>query len=389
MQLLIQSPQTCSSTLGHPWRKTLPSHETLGNIMTTQPKKWIRAEIETLDPHEDYVRIWQLGACYGANEFIQNLIYALTFPNFVVTEWGSEVVWREDGGKVVSRANSRVEQTQAANALWWWYGPHHEKTKKSVEGINRLHAFWAKKYPGAFAYNEDYVYVCAFTAVSMHRLRLRMGLPGLSEKEQIAAHKFWGEMLKLFRAENETPLYGYPEDFAGLIRFCEAMEQEERPKPERGNLITSAIFEQFVSRFFPPEMHWLGHQLIRSLSLPSTLNTMQIDPPLPMAAEVLPKLMGLVFWHAEMYEDDPPLSYVEQRESMGAEQRRGLKEDIEKLDQAFPAHFTALYGGDARFAGCPFHTALRQGTSTPSDDSPIVRDIEEAVVGAIGVANAG
>ncbi|WP_449406141.1 hypothetical protein [Massilia phosphatilytica] len=207
------------------------------------------------------MRIWQLCSGYGGNDFINNLMYTLTFPNFIVSDYGSEVVWRDDGGKVLHRAGSRVEQTQNANALWWWYGPHDERTKKSVDSINRLHAYWAGKYPGVFSHNVDYVYVFAYTAVAMHRLRLQMGAPGISEKEQIAAHKFWGEMSKLFVAENNVPIHGYPDDFAGLVKLCEDYENTPRPKPERTNLVTTAIHEQFVFRFFPEELHWLGHQL--------------------------------------------------------------------------------------------------------------------------------
>jgi hypothetical protein len=66
------------------------------------------------------------------------------------------------------------------------------------------------KLPGRFSYNDDYVYVCAFSAITMHRLRLRMGLPGISDKEQIAAHLFWGEMCKLFVAETARRLKAIP-----------------------------------------------------------------------------------------------------------------------------------------------------------------------------------
>jgi len=358
--------------------------------MNTQPKKWIRAEIESLDPEVDYVRIWQLSSCYDSSEFMSNLMYALTFPNFVVTEWGSTAVWREDGGKVVERATSRVEQTQSTNALWWWYGPHDERTRKSVEGINRLHAYWAKQYPGMFSYNDDYIYVCAFSAVLMHRFLLQLGLPGVSEKEKIAGHKFWGELSKLFRAENDTPLHGYPEDFDGCLRFCENYESKPKPKPERGNLIASAIYEQFVFRYFPKEFHWLGHQLIRSLALPTTLETMQIDPPLPMAKEILPKLMAFILWYKETHEDDPPRSYIEMREAMSPDQRHAAMDSIRKLDRQFPAHFTNLYKGDPKFAGCPFHAALPSYNSEIEfEPTAAVREIEEVVSGDVGVAKGG
>ncbi|ALG91511.1 MULTISPECIES: hypothetical protein [Actibacterium] len=355
----------------------------------TAPKKWIKQEIESLDPEVDYVRIWQLASCYDSSEFMSNMMYALTFPNFVVTDWGSAAVWREDGGKVVERATSRVEQTQSTNALWWWYGPHDERTKKSVDGINRLHAHWAKQYPGAFAYNDDYIYVCAFSAVLMHRFRLRVGAPGVSENEKIGSHKFWGEMSKLFVAENNTPLHGYPEDFEGCLRFCEEFEAMEKPKPERGNLIASAIYEQFVFRYFPEELHWLGHQLIRSLALPSTLKTMQIDPPHPMAQEILPKLMGYILWYKETYEDDPSRSYIENREAMSQEERRAFMGSIRELDKQFPSHFVANYKDDPKFEGCPFHEALpRYEGENEFKASETVQEIERVVSGEVGVAKA-
>lgn len=323
-----------------------------------KPNKWIQQEIQSLDPYKDYVRIWKLCSGYGLNDFMQNLIYAVTFPAFIVTEWGAQAIWREDGGKVLNRSTHRVEQTGTANALWWFYGPHDPRTLKSVEGINNLHAYWATKMPGVFSYNDDYIYVCAYTAVTMHRLRLQMGAPDISENEKIASHIFWGEMSKLFRAEGGVALHGYPDSFEACIRFCETYENTPRPKPERGNLIAVACFEQFVFRFFPPELHWLGHQLLRSLSLPTTLETLQIEPAFPPAQQVLPKLLGLVFWYQETQMDDPTRSYIEERESMSSEDRAKVRDQIKSLDEKFPEHFIPKYKDDPTFSGCPFHAAL-------------------------------
>ncbi|WP_159029658.1 hypothetical protein [Streptomyces qaidamensis] len=59
------------------------------------------------------------------------------------------------------------------NLVWWHYGPHHPKTQKSVEGINQLHAFHAKRYPGNFAHQEDHVYTLALARSSSPRVRSR------------------------------------------------------------------------------------------------------------------------------------------------------------------------------------------------------------------------
>jgi hypothetical protein len=42
-----------------------------------------------------------------------------------------------------------------------------------------------------FAAQEDYVFTQAFSAASLHRFNLKVGLPGYTEKQKIAAHLFW------------------------------------------------------------------------------------------------------------------------------------------------------------------------------------------------------
>lgn len=343
-------------------------------------RKWIRKELEALDPHIDYVKIWRLTSTYGLTDFMQNMMYSIVFPNFVVTEWGSEAIWRDDGGKVVNRPAHRAEQTGTINTVWWFYGPHDDRTKKSVDNINKLHSFWAKQYPGRFAYNEDYIYTCAFTAIAAHRMRLLMGAGGISEREKIAAHLFWLEMSKLFKSEGGVPVDNFPADFDGLMAFCEEFENTPRPKPERGNLITVALHEHFVVRYFPRPLHWLGHQFLRSMSLPTTLHTMQIDPPTRLASAILPRLLGLSMMYQQLIAADPPRSYIEDRDAMTPEERRRLRDEINRFDKGFPSHFVQRYKHDPKFAGCPFHAAM---SDIGSDVSPEVSAIEtnEGVLG--------
>lgn len=61
--------------------------------VTNKPYKWLRREIESLDPYKDYAKIWRLSIEYtSGGDFIQNLLYAYTFANFVATEWVSDVM---------------------------------------------------------------------------------------------------------------------------------------------------------------------------------------------------------------------------------------------------------------------------------------------------------
>ena len=46
----------------------------------TRPRRWIAAEIESLDPATDYEAIWRLTSSYGLNDFALNLVYAHRSP---------------------------------------------------------------------------------------------------------------------------------------------------------------------------------------------------------------------------------------------------------------------------------------------------------------------
>lgn len=60
--------------------------------MQQKPYWWIQKEIEGLDPYTDYEKIYRLTSSYDLTDFLNNLVYALTFPNFVVTPHGARAV---------------------------------------------------------------------------------------------------------------------------------------------------------------------------------------------------------------------------------------------------------------------------------------------------------
>ncbi|EOD43880.1 putative trans-anethole oxidase protein [Neofusicoccum parvum UCRNP2] len=319
---------------------------------------WISREIESLDPYTDYEKIYRLSSAYGLNDFANNLIYALTFPNFVVTPHGAEVVWRDDGGKVLSKATQREEETQNNNALWWYYGPSDARTQKSIEGINRLHKYWASKYPGRFNDNEDFIYTLAFSAILMHRLRLRLGLPGFSEKQKIASHLFWREMGRYFRTEDEAPLHGFPADWDATIAYCEAFENAPREGTERGHLIAEAIYAQFAFRYFPRPLQWLGRAMPVALSLPSTLKVHKVEPLNPALAAVIVWFVGWMFWFLENVLPDPApeKAWWPGMENMTKEESSERKGHLKEIDQRFKPFFASSHA--SHWPGCPYHAAM-------------------------------
>jgi len=308
-----------------------------------------------------YELIWRLVSSYRLGDFMNNLIYALTFPNFVVTPQGARTVWREDGGKVLRRPTARVEDTENNNAIWWYYGPSDPRTQKAIEGINNLHVRWAKQYPGSFADNADYIYTLAFSAILMHRLRLRLGLSGFSEKEKIAAHHFWRDMSHFFFSEGRIPLEGFPEDWDAMIVYCETFENAPRDGTEQGHLIAEAIYDHFAFRYFPPGLRWLGRAMPVALSLPTTLRAHKIQPVNPILKAIIVFVVGWFMWIGETLLPDPKVAFWTEMENLTEAERRDRKAYIQAVDAKYPAFFTKKHAND--WVGCPYHDVLRGGNS--------------------------
>ncbi|ETS85601.1 hypothetical protein PFICI_03626 [Pestalotiopsis fici W106-1] len=322
-------------------------------------RKWIHDQIESLNPYEDYAEIFRLSVGYGGNDFMNTLIYCLTFPNFIVTEWGARVVWREDGGKILNKAGERVEQTESKNATWWWYGPHDTRTKESVESINKLHRYWAKQYKGVFSHNDDYIYTLAFTGTMMDRLRKRLGLSGVSDKVKIASHLVMREMVPLFQAEDGVALHSFPSDWDGMVRYCEDYENQPHPGSEQGNLCANAMYDFFAFRFFPRPLRWLGRSIPIALSLPTTLRAHHIEPVNPWLRAMVIWAFGFLFWLQDNVFPDPQVAAVPQMENMGPEDKVQRKQQIQEMDAEYAPDFAKRYSNVAQWGGCPYHQALK------------------------------
>jgi hypothetical protein len=311
---------------------------------------WISDTINSHDPETDYELMWRLMSCYRSNDFMNNMIYALTFPNFIITTHGCETVWRSDGGKVVKRGAQRVEDTENYNMTWWHYGPSDKRCRDAVEHINNLHASLARRYPGNFSYNEDFLYVTTFSAVLMHRLRLRLGLSGFTEKEKIAAHHFWRDMTPLFIKEDGKSVHGYPEDFEGCIQFCEDYENETREFDIRMQYIGLEIMNKFAFRYFPHGLRWLGVSIVKALTLPTTLKAMRIEPINPIFQWLIVFLVGTAMSFAETFLPDPRESFWKKIETLDVEKAKARKDDIRGSDQAYCQYIRSEWSGP----GCPF-----------------------------------
>jgi hypothetical protein len=330
---------------------------TAGRHGRTKPRRWIAEEIERLDPETDYEVIWRLTSSYGLNEFALNLVYAHLFPHFYLPAHGSGPLWDGGDGKVVERALQRVEDTIRNNLLWWYHGPSHPRTQQSVAGINKLHAYHARKHPGAFAHQDDYVFTLAFSAASLHRFNLKVGLPGYTEKQKIAAHRFWQRMADLFVDEHGKNIIDFPPDWDSLIAFIEDFESRSWPSTRSGAMVTQAVLDQFAHRWFPAPLRSLGRALAASTMHPNCWATHQVKVPPAAVRRVLLRATGLLIRTGQVLAPDPERTYYEELARLTKQQRVARSRKIRSFDEEFSYTFRKRH-------------RLPPRQATPRDDLP-------------------
>jgi hypothetical protein len=332
-------------------------------LTADKPYKWIRQEIEQADAYKDYVQIFRLSMEYvGDSRFMDNLMYSITFSNFVINDWGAEAVWRKDGGKVLHNPTERMYETILHNSTWWYYGPHHPRTKESVAMINKRHQNYAKKFPGNFSHAADYLYTLCFSAALVHRFRLRLQLSGFSRKQKIAAHLCLKELAKLFLVEqpgkpeeNWVPLLTvarFPEDWDGIVAFCEDVENNHSKITDAGHMVAEALFDHFAYCNFPPLLRPLGRAIPIALSNPQLLVAHRIKPVNPVLARVIIFAVGTFIWFMETFLPDPKIATQEAIQERARTRKAQHREDRRILDKGFPHTFAQHHQGAA--ATCPF-----------------------------------
>jgi len=285
--------------------------------------KWIAEYRESLDPSTDYEEIWKLSTCYYVNDFMMNFLYTTGFPHFILPPHGGEVMYRGGAGKAVKNGNRR--ETDTADHFWRWFefGPSDLKTQQSVKQVNSIHQGIAKRYPGRYTMLEDFTYTMCWIGADMHRLRIRVGLSGYTEKQQIATHLYWQEIAKLFRGENpgqdpsvsppafDAPITDFPTSFDGMLEYMERYEAIDYPFTEAGAATCEVILDQFAEKWFPKGTRFLGRKMILSLLDEAPHRVHRLPYPSALTRWTMEKGLAAVMFAQERILPDPKITTPE------------------------------------------------------------------------------
>lgn len=313
-------------------------------------RRWIAREIDRLDPQHDYARIWSLSVMYYADDTLTNLLYATGMPCFTQSPYGSELLVSRTR-KVADRGHERAYDTLAHFWRWFEFGPEHIEAQRSIERVNRVHEALAKGLPEAFS-NDDFIYTTSWLGTFLHRLRIMVGLPGFTAKQQAAAHLFWrGIMMKMRGPQGYVQ--GYPESFSAMEAFVDAFEARPWEPCDTGHQLGQYAIQQFNEACLPKPLWGVGRQLLLTVQAPHIRALHRMGEPNPIAAWLVRRALFMKVWMAENVFADPKEHAHERARSKGDVQKQHRTPSLVEAAQCpFHADGKAVL---AKPGSCPFH----------------------------------
>lgn len=289
------------------------------------PWKWLAPRIAALDPETEYDEVMRLVAEHQLTWPIVNLTLLVTTAQTALPPSASATL--VGTGKMLHRSEQRFHDGSGYLLTWFTEGSRSEATRASVERLNRYHLGLAKRFPGAFGDNDEYVYTLCAIGAFLPRMRRTLGLAPQDPALDVAWHHFLRELARHFRGEH-GPVTGFPDDPAGMERVVEEFEARDWPPTEDGRVLVEGMVQQYCDRFFPRPLHWFARTQVLLLMPARVREVHRTGEPRRVAAAVVRWLMRTVIRAQETWWPDrrrPFSASVDSRRGRWAAARRDAR----------------------------------------------------------------
>ncbi|WP_280495861.1 hypothetical protein [Nocardia asiatica] len=239
--------------------------------------KWIRSEIERLDPAVDSERIVRLTSCQLAPRslLVVHLFYTVGFVRFAGPPASAVSVDRGGTGMLYEQGVRRADETMFHLFSWIDDGVSSPATGKSLDYVRNWHSSVARSW--SMPLHTFQHSAAVFTLLYDRLLRQVAGAPGLSAEQRHAQLVHWREV------SERLGVADIPQTWQDMEEFLESYEHgPEFAFSEAGHRLANALIDQFATRWFPPPLRWFGRWLALALSEEHVIRTLEI--PLPPAA---------------------------------------------------------------------------------------------------------
>ncbi|MBL1080182.1 hypothetical protein JK358_37885 [Nocardia sp. 2] len=241
--------------------------------MTTEKRgyKWIRAEIERLDPEVDSERIVRLTSCryLPKSLLLVHLFYTVGFIRFAGPPVSAESVDRNGTGLLYDHGIRRADETMFHLFSWIDDGVSSPASIASLDYVRNWHSGVARNWPMPM---HTFQHSAAVFTLGFDRLLHHVaGAPGLSDNERRAQIIHWRSVSQCLG------VIDVPHTWHGMEQLLESYEHgAEFAYSPAGQRLANALIDQFATRWFPRPLHWFGRWLALAFSEKHVVDTLQI-----------------------------------------------------------------------------------------------------------------
>ncbi|RDI48901.1 oxygenase MpaB family protein [Nocardia mexicana] len=244
--------------------------------------KWIRAEIERLDPETDSERIVRLTHCQLLPKSLLavHLFYTVGFVRFAGPPESADSVDRGGTGMLYEHGIRRADETMFHLFTWIDDGVSSPASAKSLDYVRNWHSGVARNWPMPLHTFQHSAAV--FTLAIDRLLRHVVGAPGSTENERRAQLAHWRTV------SERLGVADIPQTWEGMEDLLESYERgADFAYSQSGQRLANALIDQFATRWFPRPLRWFGRWLVLAFSEEHVIDTLGISrPPAPFSYAV-------------------------------------------------------------------------------------------------------
>ncbi|MCQ4119977.1 hypothetical protein [Rhodococcus tibetensis] len=236
--------------------------------------KWIRAEIERLDPETDSEQIVRLTSCQllPKSLLVVHLFYTVGFIRFAGPPVSAESVDRNGTGMLYDHGIRRADETMFHLFSWVDDGVSNPTSMKSLDYVRNWHSGVARDWPMPMHTFQHSAAV--FTLIYDRLLRHIAGSPGLNENERRAQLIHWRSV------SERLGVTDIPHTWQEMEQLLETYEHgTEFAYSPPGQRLANALVDQFATRWFPKPLRWFGRWLALAFSEEHVIDTLGIPRP--------------------------------------------------------------------------------------------------------------
>ncbi|WP_280435937.1 oxygenase MpaB family protein [Nocardia carnea] len=244
--------------------------------MTTEKRafKWIRAEIERLDPEVDSEQIVRLTSCrlIPKSLLVVHLFYTVGFVRFAGPPVSAESVDRNGTGMLYDHGSRRADETMFHLFSWIDDGVSSPTSIESLDFVRNWHSGVARNWPMPM---HTFQHSAAVFALGYDRLlRHIAGAPGLSDNERRAQLIHWRKV------SEGLGVADIPHTWQDMEQLLESYESSaDFAYSPAGRRLADALIDQFATRWFPRPLRWFGRWLALAFSEDHVIDTLGIPKP--------------------------------------------------------------------------------------------------------------